>query len=74
MARKPTQDEINRLIVGNQVAIMRALATFAPPAHRRDLEMRVLDAKTWWRANFGQEVGFSTDLGDQYSLRQGERT
>lgn len=73
MAKKPTQHEINRLIVGNQVAIMRALAKIAWPDHRQDLEIRALDAKNWWRAHYNQEVGFSTKLGDQHLLPNGER-
>lgn len=63
---KPTQDEINRLIVGNnQIAIMRALAAISSTVHRQDLEIRVLDAKNWWRERYSQEVGFSAGLGDR---------
>lgn len=57
--------DIDRIIVGNQLTIMRALQSLATPAHGRDLETRVRDIKRWWRTEFGEHVGFSTVLGDE---------
>jgi hypothetical protein len=62
---KPTRQELDRIIVGNQLAIMRALAAIAGPVHQRDLEFRVHDVKDWWRRHYNEEVGFSSILGDK---------
>lgn len=62
---KASRQEIDRIIVGNQIAIMRALKALSPPAIERDLEIRIYDIKSWWRHNFGEEVGFSAVLGDR---------
>lgn len=57
------RDQILRMILGNQIALMRAIVPLTS-AHRRDLECRVYDAKSWWFEQFGEEVGFSSVLGD----------
>jgi hypothetical protein len=59
------RQEIDRIIVGNQIAIMRALKTLAHPTHANVLEIRVSDIKSWWRLHFDEEVGFSAALGDR---------
>jgi hypothetical protein len=59
--------QLDRIIVGNQISIMRALAQAAESgssAHR-DLTRRAIDIKEWWRSTYGEEVGFSTAWGDQ---------
>lgn len=61
----PKRQEIDRIIVGNQIAIMRALREVAPAAWARDLEIRVHDIKDWWQLNYDEEVGFSASLGDR---------
>lgn len=60
------QRQLNRIIVGNQIATMRALATLTPSLiASRDLNIRVTDIKNWWRDEHGEEVGFSPEWGDQ---------
>lgn len=62
----PKRYDLDRIIVGNQLTIMRALATLLPqtgPAE--DLRHRVSDIKQWWRDHYGEEVGFSTFWGDK---------
>lgn len=61
----PKRQELDRIIVGNQIAMMRVLKALAPPAHARDLEIRVMDIKDWWRHNYAEEVGFSASLDDR---------
>lgn len=59
------EQQIFRILVGNQIAMMRMLKTLAPPAHERDLDLRVSDVKDFWRGLFKEEVGFSSTLGDR---------
>jgi len=62
----PKRQELDRIIIGNQLAIMRALAAMAPASvQARDLTHRVSDIKDWWRHHYGEEVGFSTAWGDK---------
>lgn len=56
--------QILRTMMGNQIAMMRALRSVASPNAVRDLETRCHDIKDWWRHEFGEEVGFSTSHGD----------
>lgn len=65
MLKQKKDHDLDRIIVGNQIAMMRVLQALAPPAWARDLEIRVHDIKDWWRQNYGEEVGFSVVLGDQ---------
>jgi hypothetical protein len=67
LPKAPTRHEMDRLMVGNQIAIMRALSTSAAvgPLQRRDLDLRIGDIKSWWRLHFNEEVGFSAALGDR---------
>ena len=71
--KKPSQNDINRIIVGNQVLIMRALAVFMRQVVgdvelHEALNLRVRDTKVWWRHKFDEEVGFSGSLGDDPGL------
>ena len=61
----PKRQELDRIIVGNQIAIMRALAQIVTYPAKEDLEIRVHDVKDWWRHQYGEEVGFSTSHGDK---------
>lgn len=61
----PTRKEIDRIIVGNQLTIMRALEHIVPRVAADDLRFRVNDIKDWWRREYGEEVGFSTFYGDK---------
>jgi len=69
--------ELNRIIVGNQIFIMRALMAREPvhlggigqptihTSTHGALSVRVHDIKSWWRERFDEEVGFSTQMGDE---------
>lgn len=61
----PKRQELDRIIVGNQISIMRALAQITNFPAKQDLEVRVYDVKDWWRQHYGEEVGFSTSHGDK---------
>lgn len=61
----PKREDIDRIIVGNQIAIMRPLALISNNPAKEDLNIRVHDIKDWWRHNYGEEVGFSTSYGDK---------
>lgn len=68
--KKPTQQDINRVILGNQVIIMRSLSTMmqnmvGDMEKTQMLDLRVRDSKVWWRSHFDEELGFSTYLGDE---------
>lgn len=64
--KRPTQHEINRIIIGNQLTIMRALILIGRShVMSETLKIRVNDTKAWWRMKFGEEVGFETSLGDE---------
>jgi hypothetical protein len=58
---------LDRIIVGNQLMIMRALADAAGSGSRahRELHTRVCDIKDWWRISYGEEVGHSAAWGDR---------
>lgn len=67
--KKPSQQDINRVILGNQVIIMRALSNMTKQlvgdmVMTQALDLRVRDSKVWWRSAFDEELGFSTSLGD----------
>jgi hypothetical protein len=61
----PKRQELDRIIVGNQIAIMRALAQITNRPAKEDLNIRVNDVKDWWRRHYGEEAGFSTSHGDK---------
>lgn len=64
--KSPTRYDLDRIIIGNQLSIMRAIAAMSPqtgPAE--DLRIRVSDIKDWWRRHYDEEVGFSTHYGDK---------
>ena len=65
MAKTPSRQEIDRIIIGNQILIMRSLAKLAPVPYASELEFHVWDVKDWWRRRYGEEVGFSAGLGDK---------
>jgi hypothetical protein len=60
MKKQKADHEIDRIIVGNQLTIMRALELMVPPKAADDLRIRVHDIKDWWRREYGEEVGFSS--------------
>jgi hypothetical protein len=67
--KRPSQQDINRIIIGNQVLIMRSLAVFMRQVVgdvelHEALNLRVRDTKVWWRSKFDEEIGFSSSLGD----------
>lgn len=63
----PKRQEIDRIIIGNQIALMRALSDMLPENSRgrRELALRVVDLKDWWRREYREELGFSSAYGDQ---------
>lgn len=65
MKKQKEDHELDRIMVGNQLAIMRALELIAPHPAKEDLRIRVHDIKDWWRRQYGEEVGFSTSYGDK---------
>lgn len=62
-----TRHKMDRLIVGNQVYIMRALAALAGPGTMvgHAMDMRIRNIKDHWRQEFKEEVGFDTYFGDE---------
>lgn len=60
---QPTQHEINRIIVGNQIHIMRMLD--AASVHSTGSAARIHNIKDWWRRKFDEEVGFKSGFGDE---------
>lgn len=65
---KTQRYKIDRIIVGNQLTIMRLLRNLHA-AHQTEVDVRVHDVKEWWRNEFGEEVGFSTHFGDEPPVR-----
>lgn len=64
MKRHTAQHEFNRILIGNQIAIMRALAQITNNPAKEDLNIRVHDIKDWWRHIYEEEVGFSSAYSD----------
>jgi hypothetical protein len=59
MARLPkavTRHDLDRLIVGNQVFIMAALAGLADLSPAQKLDARIEETRVWWRSHFSEEV------------------
>lgn len=58
--------DLDRIIVGNQITIMRVLAMDPKlsPHYSSSLLSRVGDIKDFWRHKYNEEVGFSTVFGD----------
>lgn len=65
MKKQKDDHDLNRIMVGNQIAIMRALAQIVTFPSKQDMEVRIFDVKDWWRHAYGEEVGFSTSHGDK---------
>jgi len=59
-----TRQALDRIIIGNQIAIMRALMTILPEPQKRALTLRVHSLKQEWRHRYREEVGFDSSLGD----------
>jgi hypothetical protein len=51
-----TRHELDRVIVGNQLLIMRALHDFVREPTRADLDRRVIETQSWWREHFSEDV------------------
>jgi hypothetical protein len=67
---KPTRQELDRIIVGNQIMIMRTLALVSKNLvgdmnYTTELNIRVKDTKDWWKAAYDEEVGFAVSF-DKY--------
>jgi len=61
---KPTRQELDRIIIGNQIACMRALSLMAKNLvgdvnHSMDLDLRIHDLKAFWKEHYDEEVGFA---------------
>jgi len=59
MARPPkaaTRHDLDRMIVGNQVFIMAALAGLADPMPARRLDDRIAEVRAWWRSHYSEDV------------------
>lgn len=65
MTKKDERYKLDRVIVGNQIAIMRTLALSAPPHYKKMLEIRVIDQKQWWRNQYGEEVSFAAGIDER---------
>lgn len=67
MRKKTTDHELTRIMIGNQLAIMRALGSVEAVGgpFRASLKGRANDVQGWWRSEYGEEVGFDASLGDR---------
>lgn len=67
--KRPTQHEINRVILGNQILIMRALeeSEATHPSNRNALRSRARDVTKWWHIHYGDEE--IAAIGDKSDLR-----
>ena len=62
-------DDIDRhvidfIVVNNQVALMRALATLVNQNISKDLHNRVSNVKLVWQHCYNEDIEYSTPLGD----------
>lgn len=62
---KDERHQLDRMIIGNQIAIMRTLALTVSGNYKTMLEIRVHDQKIWWRDKYGEEVGFASGLDER---------
>jgi len=67
--KKPNQHDINRIMIGNQIVILRAMSFIMQnmAGHtglQEACDLRVRDTKVWWRTHYDEEIGFSHVLGD----------
>lgn len=60
-----TRSELDRIIIGNQISIMRALAALSSQSHKSALIYRVETLKSEWRHRHNEEIGFESALGDR---------
>ena len=59
MARLPkatTRHDLDRLIVGNQIFIMGALAGMVATTPSIRLDARVEEVRRWWRSHYSEDV------------------
>lgn len=67
--KAPTRHELDRLIIGNQIAIMKALEMLLPGGQHasgpHQLQLRITHLKDWWRFHFNEEVGFSAGYDER---------
>lgn len=59
-----TRHEMDRIIVGNQIMIMRVLRSLIDLDMQVAIDIRVRDLQSLWRLEYSEEVGFSSSLGD----------
>jgi len=71
--KKPTQHQINRIMIGNQLFIMRSFAAFdnCPEWRRNQINFKVNSVKQYWMDHYGEEVGF--EIGDDKTIPTLER-
>lgn len=63
--RKLERHPLDRIIIGNQILIMRALQQLVKGDTEIAMNVRVHDIREWWRKEFGEDVGFSATMGDR---------
>lgn len=59
MARLPkaaTRHDLDRMIVGNQIFIMGALAGLADLSPAQKLDARIEEVRAWWRSHYSEDV------------------
>jgi hypothetical protein len=62
---KPTRQELDRIIIGNQIACMRALSLITKSLvgdinHSSELDLRIANLKSFWKTAYDEEVGFAS--------------
>lgn len=64
----PRSHEVDRIIVGNQIAIMRMLAHLMRDSNFYVMaNARTHDIKGWWRHKYGEEVGYDSHYDKELS-------
>lgn len=65
MSEREERHMLDRMIIGNQIEIMRALAAANGGGPTRlSTASRINDIKNWWRENYLEEVGYNPAWGD----------
>ena len=60
---KPTKQELDRIIIGNQIALMKACSIIMKSMvgdlnTMNQLDVRIHDTKEWWKAAYDEEIGY----------------
>ena len=64
-SKSPTRHEVDRLIVGNQMLIMGALAGMVATTPSKRLDARIEEVRTWWRSHHGEELTILPPLKEE---------